>query len=145
MLVDFLVFLSVLESSVSLNFNLISTLVSPSRSRSFQMLAKAEDTLTYTCGCNIYLLTLIILSLQENGQLPQIRDCFTLTFHMFYKGVSLVVQKVKTLPAMQEIQIRSLCQEDPLEKGMATYSCILAWKIPQTEGSGGLQSMGWQN
>jgi len=94
------------------------------------MLAKAEDTLTYMCGYNIYLLTLIILSLQESGQLPHIRDCFTLTFHMFYKGVSLVVQKVKTPPVMQEIQIRSLCQEDPLKKGMATHSCILAWKIP---------------
>ena len=127
---DFLAFLFVPESSVSLNFNLISTLVSPSRSRSFQMLAKAEDTLTYMCECNIYLLILIILSLQENGQLPHRRDCFTLTFHMFYKGVSLVVQKVKTPPVMQEIQIRSLCQEDPLEKGMAAHSCIRAWKIP---------------
>ena len=130
MLVEFLVFLSVAESSVSLNFNLISTLVCPSRSRSFQMLAKAEDTLTYMCGCNIYLFILIILSLQESGQLPHIRDCFTLTFHMFYKGVFLVVQKVKTPPVMQEIQIRSLCQEDPLKKGMATHSCILAWTIP---------------
>ena len=130
LLVDFLVFLSVAESSVSLNFNLISTLVCPSRSRSFQMLAKAEDTLTYMCGCNIYLFILITLSLQESGQLPHIRDYFTLTFHMFYKGVFLVVQKVKTPPVMQEIQIRSLCQEDPLKKGMATHSCILAWKIP---------------
>ena len=94
------------------------------------MLAKAEDTLTYMCECNIYLLILIILSLQENGQLPHSRDCFTLTFHMFYKGISLVVQKVKTPPVMQEIQIRSRCQEDPLEKGMTAHSCILAWKIP---------------
>ena len=50
----------------------------------------------------------------------------------------------KNLPAMQETQIRSLGQEDPLEKGMATHSSILAWKIPWTEKSGGLQSIGSQ-
>ena len=47
---------------------------------------------------------------------------------------------VKKSPAMQETWVRSLGQEDPLEKGMATYSSILAWKIPWTEGPGGLQS-----
>ena len=45
---------------------------------------------------------------------------------------------------MQETQIRSLCQEDPLEKKMATHSVILAWEIPWTEESGGLQSIGSQ-
>ena len=49
---------------------------------------------------------------------------------------------VKNLPAMQETQIRSLGQEDPLEKVMATHSNILAWRIPQTEEPGGLQSIG---
>ena len=49
---------------------------------------------------------------------------------------------VKDLPAMQETQVQSLGQEDPLEKGMATHSGILAWKIPWTEKPGGLQSMG---
>ena len=49
---------------------------------------------------------------------------------------------VKTLPAMQETQIQSLGWEDPLEKGMATHSSILAWKILRTEEPGGLQSMG---
>ena len=44
---------------------------------------------------------------------------------------------VKNLPAMQETQVRSLGQEDPLEKGMATHSSILAWEIPLTEKSGG--------
>ena len=44
----------------------------------------------------------------------------------------------------QEIQVQSLGQEDPLEKGMATHSSILAWKIPWTEEPGGLQSMGLQ-
>ena len=43
---------------------------------------------------------------------------------------------------MQETQVRSLGQEDPLEEGMATHSNILAWRLPWTEGSGKLQSMG---
>ena len=47
----------------------------------------------------------------------------------------------KNLPAMQETQVRSLGQEDPLEKEMATHSSILAWRIPWTEEPGGLQSM----
>ena len=47
---------------------------------------------------------------------------------------------VKNLPAMQETQV----WEDPLEKGMATYSSILTWRIPWTEEPGGLQSTGWQ-
>ena len=51
---------------------------------------------------------------------------------------------VKSLPAMQETQVRSLGQEDPLEKEMATPSCILDWKIPWTEEPGGLQSIGSQ-
>ena len=59
-------------------------------------------------------------------------------------GASLVVQMVKNLPAMQGIWVLSLGQEDPLEKGMATHSSILAWKIPWTEEPGWLQSMGSQ-
>ena len=51
---------------------------------------------------------------------------------------------VKNPPAKQETWIRSLGWEDPLEKEMATHSSILAWEIPWTEKSGGLQSMGWQ-
>ena len=47
-------------------------------------------------------------------------------------------------PAMQEMPVRSLSQEDVLEKEMATRSSILAWKIPWTEELGGLQSMEWQ-
>ena len=50
----------------------------------------------------------------------------------------------KECAAMWETQVRSLSQEDPLEKGMATHSSILAWRIPWTEESGGLQSMGSQ-
>ena len=44
-------------------------------------------------------------------------------------------------PAMRETQVQSLCQEDPLEKGMAIHSNILAWRILWTEEPGGLQSM----
>ena len=54
---------------------------------------------------------------------------------------SLVTQTVKNLPARQETQAQSLGQEDPLEKGMATHSSVLAWKIPWTEELGRLQSM----
>ena len=53
----------------------------------------------------------------------------------------LVAQMAKNLPAMQETPVRSLGQEDPLEKGIATHSSILAWRISKTEEPGGLQSM----
>ena len=53
-----------------------------------------------------------------------------------------MAQTVKNLPAMQETQVQSLGVEDPLEKGMATHSSILFWRIPRTEDSGGLQSTG---
>ena len=56
-------------------------------------------------------------------------------------NVSLVAQTVKNVPAMQETQVRSLGREDPLEEEMATHSSILAWRIPQTEAPGRLQSM----
>ena len=55
-----------------------------------------------------------------------------------------MAQRVKNPPAMLETWVRSLSQEDPLEKGMATHSSILAWRIPWTEGPGGLQSMAFQ-
>ena len=57
---------------------------------------------------------------------------------------SLVAQAVKNLPAMQETWIQSLGWEDPLEKGMATHSSILAWRIPWAKEPGGLQSIGSQ-
>ena len=59
-------------------------------------------------------------------------------------GASLVSHTVKTLPVMWDTWVRSLGWEDPLEKGMATHSSILTWRIPQTEEAGGLQSMGSQ-
>ena len=59
-------------------------------------------------------------------------------------GASLVAQLVKNLPAMQETWVQFLGWEDPLEKEMATHSSILAWRIPWTEESSRLQSMGSQ-
>ena len=58
----------------------------------------------------------------------------------FQCGASLAAQMMENLPAMQETRVRSLGWDDPLEKGMATHSSILAWRIPWTEKSGGLQS-----
>ena len=57
---------------------------------------------------------------------------------------SLVAQMVKNLPAMKEAWVQSLGWEDPLEKGMVTHSNILAWRIPWTQETGRLQSMGLQ-
>ena len=55
-----------------------------------------------------------------------------------------MAQTVKNLPAMLEIQVQTLGQEDPLEEGMGTHSSILAWRIPWTEEPVGLWSMGLQ-
>ena len=52
---------------------------------------------------------------------------------------------VKNLPAILETRVQSLGQQDSLEKGMATHSSILVWRIPRTEEPGGLQSMGLQS
>ena len=57
-------------------------------------------------------------------------------------GKLLVSQKVKNLAVMQETQVAG--QEDPLEKGMATHSSIIAWRLPWTVEPGGLQSLGSQ-
>ena len=68
----------------------------------------------------------------------------TFIFYIVYKYlyISLVAQKVKNLPAVQEIRFRSLGQEGHLEKGLATHSSILARRIPWTEEPGGLRSWG---
>ena len=55
-----------------------------------------------------------------------------IVYPLQYFGASLVAQLVKTPPSMWETWVRSLGWEDPLEKGMATYSSILAWRIPWT-------------
>ena len=62
----------------------------------------------------------------------------------FPPWASLVAQRLKRLPRIQETRIQSLGREDPLEKEMATYSSTLAWRIPWTEEPGGLQSVGSQ-
>ena len=59
-------------------------------------------------------------------------------------GVSQVAQWVSNLPAMQETPVWFLGQKDPLEEGMATRASVFAWRIPETEEPGGLQSLGWQ-
>ena len=63
---------------------------------------------------------------------------------LWRKGIYLVAQMVKNLPAMQETQVRSLDQEDPLEKAMVIHSSILVWRILWIEKPGGLQSVGLQ-
>ena len=87
-----------------------------------------------------------------NSSLPDIfillLSCFSSylfwVLFLFYFLASLVAQRVKRLPAMQETWVRSLGQEDPLGKEMATHSSTLAWKIPWTEKPGRLRSMGSQ-
>ena len=57
----------------------------------------------------------------------------------------IMAQMVKHMPTVRETWVRSLCQEDPLEKEMETHSSTLAWKIPWTEERSRLQSMGLQS
>ena len=66
-----------------------------------------------------------------------LRLCLAL-WQLLYQCASLVARMVKNLPAMQETRVQSLGREDPLEKGMATHSSILVWRIPETEEPGGL-------
>ena len=82
----------------------------------------------------------MILSYLESTKV--LGGCFWISVDIFY--LSLVAQMVKNPPAIQETRVQSLGREDPLEKEMATHSSILAWELPWTEESGGLQSMGSQ-
>ena len=77
----------------------------------------------------LYLKTYLLVPVHRNQLNKNIRD-------------SLVAQMVKNLPVMQETRVQSLGQEDPLEKGIANHSSILAWRIPWTEEPGVLPSMG---
>ena len=79
-----------------------------------------------------------------SGQFSELAMSTTMSWVRFFGGASLVAQRVKRLPAMQETWVRSPGQEDPLKKEMATHSSTLAWKIPWTEKPGRLQSMGSQ-
>ena len=71
----------------------------------------------------------------------QYTKCYNL--YMGFLGI-LMAQTVKNLPATRETWVWPLDWEDPLEKSMATHSCVLAWRIPWTEEPGGLQSTGSQ-
>ena len=79
--------------------------------------------------------------LQYFGHLMWRTDSFEKTMML---GASLIAQSVKNLPAIQETWVWFLGREDPLEKGMATHSSILAWRILWTEDAGGLQFTGLQ-
>ena len=78
---------------------------------------------------------------KESDMTERLTHTFTDITH---SQASLIAQLVKTLPAVQETQVRFLGWEDPLEKEMATHSSNLAWRIPWTEEHGRLQSMGSQ-
>ena len=72
------------------------------------------------------------------------QHCPRVSYPLQYSWTSLVAQLEKNLPAMWETWVQSLGWEDPLEKGMATHSSILAWRILWTEEPGEVQSMGSQ-
>ena len=76
----------------------------------------------------------------KNRTLALTREA-SVIYSSVYMRASLVAQTIKNLPAMQESQVQSLGQEDPLVKGMVTHFSILAWRIPWTEEPGGLRSM----
>ena len=70
----------------------------------------------------------------DPGSIPGLRRSpeEEIDYPLQYSWASLVAQLVKNPPAMRETWVRSLVWEDPLEKGMATHSCVLAWRIPWT-------------
>ena len=80
---------------------------------------------------------------QEKTLNLELLPCLLLIIGNFSMA-SLVTQRLKHLPAMRETRVRSLGQEDTLEKEMATHSSILAWRIPRIEEPGKLQSIGLQ-
>ena len=102
----------------------------------FETLTSKFPRLSYMIG----LLISIFSSVEGSRKAPASVQHVCAHTHT-YKA-SLVAQMVKNLPAMQETQVQSLGREDPLEKGMATHSIILAWKFPWIEEPGGLQSTG---
>ena len=77
----------------------------------------------------------------------KVMNIFLFTFHIIFTEDFQVAQWIKNLPAIQETQeilVRFLGQENPLEEGMATHSSILAWRIPSREEPDRLQSIGSQ-
>ena len=83
---------------------------------------------------------ILIYGVDQVNILSTCCSLFLKELRVFFEWASLVAQTVKNLPAIWEIRVQSLGQEDPLEKGMATHSSILAWRIPWTEEPGELQS-----
>ena len=81
---------------------------------------------------------------QNTPQWTLMKACSPDSIALSVFGASLVAQTVKRLYAMRETRVRSLGQEDPLEKEMATHSSTLAWNSPWMEEPGGLQSIGSQ-
>ena len=82
--------------------------------------------------------------MQKSSTLPKIIHSLFVVEMSLDLDKSMVVQTVKCLPTMRETRVQSLGQENPLEKEMATVSSTLAWKIPWTEETSRLQSMGSQ-
>ena len=79
------------------------------------------------------------------GSKPGLPHCRWILYQLRHQGSPLTLSSLsKNLPVMQETGVQSLCQEDPLEKGMEIHFRILSWEIPWTEKSGGLRSMGLQ-
>ena len=74
-----------------------------------------------------------LLAVYEACNILTLSPVFVIICFLFIIKASLVAQTVKRLPAMQETWVRSVVQEDPLEKEMVTHSSILAWEIPWTE------------
>ena len=85
-----------------------------------------------------------MLSLRKEHGSPEIEEVMFKPRPGVNKKLSLVAQKIKNLPAMQETRVQSLDREDPLEKGMAAHSNILVWRMPWTEEPGRLLSVGLQ-
>ena len=79
---------------------------------------------------------------KKNPQCRWFKKSDFLNSYFWYVTKLLALMHIQNLPAVWETQLPFLGQEDPLEKGMATHSSMLTWKIPWTEESGGLQSMG---
>ena len=91
-----------------------------------------------------YFITLIVSLCNISWTYSHIFSYRFIHYLCIFWQASLVAQRLKCLPTMQETWVRSLGWEDSLEKEMATHSSILAWRIPWTEEPGGLQSMGSQ-
>ena len=124
----------------------------PVTSQSVESGRECDCTLQLPNVCNLYLCLCLSerLSLSYTHSLRCFQHCGNgfrnkLTYNIYYityLSLLMVAPTVKNLPAMQETWVQSLGREDSLEKGMATHSSILAWRIPGTEELGWLQSMG---